>query len=345
MNVKSFGLAMMILASTIWARTWIYHVGNSWTDQGLATHSIAQAFGDSTTAGIASIPGSSLSWTYDHPGGSIQVDPFTSYGKYTASTFLEALPGNKWDFLILQPWDRGVESDAQYGGYFADSAYKGNPNTVTLIMACGPLIPDTALYSSKYDNGAVGENSHTRSYYEALVDTLKRRYPTKKFGIVPLGNMFSEIDKRILSGKGFPGVSRISDLFLIPDGHYSSLGKYVEAVVQYTVIYQRNPKDAITSDLYFWQARYSVPRPFADSVWSLAWQIVQTNPYCRFTSQTGVSQGSPAVHAVIRSAVREETMFSIDGRHVQPTRLNRGVCVSRNGVLVNAALRRGRTSK
>jgi PKD repeat protein len=69
--------------------------------------------------------------------------------------------------------------------------------------------------------------------------------------------------------------------FYSDDGHLSALGKYVEAIAHYSVIFQADPHGAITSGLYFWKARYSVDEAFAEVVWDLTWPVVSNDPYCK----------------------------------------------------------------
>ena len=70
------------------------------------------------------------------------------------------------------------------------------------------------------------------------------------------------------------------ELYILGDGHPGPNGKYIMAVAHYAVVFQADPRGAITSGLRFWAGPYGVAQDFAEGVWDLVWDIVRTNPHC-----------------------------------------------------------------
>lgn len=284
MGRSTAGTVLMIalaVAVTVRSQTAVYHIGNSWTDQAYGMHDIAADKGYETTFGRHMIPGAPLQWIYEHPN-----DGFREPCGYTT-----CLPQKHWDVVALQPWDRSLASDTEYGGGFAKLAFQGNPAAMVLILACGPRKSEgTADYSGDFEDRGADYN-RSRAFYESLVDNLRQKHPGKTFGIVPLAHIMSAIDKRLKAGQSIPNVSSMADLYG-GDGHLGPRGKYVEAVAHFSVIFQADPHGAITSGLRFWKGPYSVSTGFAEVVWDICWDIVQSDPYCRVPAADGSGGGT-----------------------------------------------------
>lgn len=179
------------------------------------------------------------------------------------SGYTEALPSGQWDCVVLQPWMRPLSNTETYAKKFADLAFGGNPNTMLLIMST--------------------EKSEL-SLFETLVDHLKDAYPGKTIGIVPYGHCVARAKSQI-GGEWYDETD-----------HPNSKGKYVMACAHYAAIFQADPHGAVISGLRYWRGPYSVEQSFAEQVWDIVWDEVQTNPYCKLGT-TAISVPLPSILA------------------------------------------------
>jgi TfoX/Sxy family transcriptional regulator of competence genes len=281
--VKTITVAGLVLAAQLDALS-VFHVGNSLTDQCYGMHDIAQGFGYTWKSGRHMIPGAPLEWLWTHRAeGARELNRFEG----SSLSADEVLKQNSYDAVTLQPFDRGVDSDVEFGGYYAQAAWQGNPNAQVYIFAHYPL--NTQNYESNWN--AASSNFRSRAFFDSVASGISKNNPTrKKVLVIPLGEVIYQIQLRMNQNGSFPGLTGNSVSVLYDDDvHLNDLGKYLEAATFFSTIYKQSPVGAIRSGLYVWSGPYSVSQEFADAVQPIIWQVVSTYP------SSGVGSGAPAI--------------------------------------------------
>jgi uncharacterized protein YjdB len=246
-----------------------FHIGNSLADQAYGMHDIARGKGHTSTYKKYTTPGAPLGWLWDKR---LEAN----------ETEYPPLENESWDNLVLEPYDRGIETDVRYGGYFMDVAYQRNPNCKTFIFAHWPRNENNNDFDRVWD-GIDDDGSYTqcryRGFFEDIVDAYRAAYPNKEIYLVPVPEVMYQINQLAKAGQ-VPRISHIFDVYR-DEGHLNHLGMYIEAVTHFAVIYKQDPQNAVINDLYFWRERYSVPADYAQVVWDVTWDVVRN--YANYT--------------------------------------------------------------
>ncbi len=263
----------------------VYHVGNSVTDtinyEGL--RQLAESRGHKYVFGRHMIPGSPLSWLWQHPDDGLSEDPFGHYR--------DALPKYQWDVLTLQPFDRhldGDEGDLVMAKNFIDLALAKSPNLRIYLYSRWPRRDEDGSldFGSKwlrtYTGGWDG-TEETKDYFEKLTFDLRKAYPKIQDHIlmVPVGDVLYELDKRIKAGQ-VPGYTSITQVYA--DGiHFNDVGSYIVGCTFYATLFKENPKGLTASP-------YKVNNPqLVSIIQDAVWTVVSTHPL----SQVVTSRSQP----------------------------------------------------
>ncbi|QEH32242.1 hypothetical protein OJF2_07110 [Aquisphaera giovannonii] len=264
-----------------------YFVGNSVTDTirygSLAK--LAESRGRTLTWGRDMIPGSPLSWLWDHPADGFRQEPFGLYPT--------ALGEYSWDVLSLEPFDRhldGKDGDLAAAGRFIDLALRRSPDVQVYIYSRWPRRDEgkdgslsldyRAKWLRKYTGGWDG-TEETRDYFERVVAGLREAYrgKAKPALLVPVGDVLLELDARMKAGK-VPGHSDIAQIYV--DGiHFNNVGSYVVGLTYYATIFRDDPRGLpagpYNEDLDPAKGR-KIDEALAGAIQEAVWSVVSTHP-------------------------------------------------------------------
>lgn len=279
------GAAAITLSS---AQTSIYFIGNSVTDtvNYEAFSEMARHADPDVEIGRHTIPGSPLSWTWEHPES----------GHWTEDhgPFFKALSTRSWSVLSLQPFDRQLEgmddSDAVMGANFIRKALKGTPanDLRVLVYSRWPRRDSetaTTFYGRTfaeqwerpYTNPSYDGGNETRDYFERVLEAWREQFPGLRINLVPVGDVLFRLDEKIAAGK-VPELKDITDLYSDaihfdrhdPPGNVVS---YLVALTFYATIFGKSP---VGDETY---ARWGIQNPaLAKTLQETVWEVVSTHP-------------------------------------------------------------------
>jgi lysophospholipase L1-like esterase len=281
-----------------------YFVGNSVTDTirygSLAK--LAKSRGHTLEWGRDMIPGSSLSWLWEHPKDGFQQEPFGLYPT--------ALSGYAWDALSLQPFDRhldGIDGDLAMARNFIDLALKRSPDVQVYIYSRWPRkdkAKDGSLvldFKSKWLRKYTGNwdlTEETRDYFETVVAGLRKAYEGKAKPplMVPVGDVLLELHERMRAGK-VPGFTDIAEVYI--DGiHFNNVGSFVVGTTFYATLFRDDPKgmnaDPYNEKIDPKQDRL-IEEKLAAAIQDAVWTVVSKHPLA------GVRKDPPltGVHRIV----------------------------------------------
>ena len=179
------------------------------------------------------IPGSPLSWLWEHPKDGFQQEPFGLYPR--------ALSEYAWDVLSLEPFDRhldGKDGDLAMAGNFIDLALSAVLMSRSTFTHAGQekirrrmdlLFSTTKRSGSGPYTGQWDGTEETRDYFERVVAGLRKAYEGKAKPVlmVPVGDVLLELNQRMRLGK-VAGVTDIAEVYV--DGiHFNNVGSYIVA--------------------------------------------------------------------------------------------------------------------
>lgn len=191
-RVASAIVAVALLAEPTGAVTKrIFHVGNSLTDQVKYSNfkSVAESRGHTHVWGRQMIPGAPLGWNWDHPGEGFTEPPFGGY--------YAALTGYDWDALVLQPFQWGFRTEADYATRFASLALRRYPQTNVYIHMTWPAHNGGLGTFETQWLSDVNATNRSRAYFEFVADSVTATHGADRVFVVPNGEVMYEIDKRI----------------------------------------------------------------------------------------------------------------------------------------------------
>ncbi|WP_145365961.1 hypothetical protein [Stratiformator vulcanicus] len=221
----------------------VYHIGNSLT-RNIPVERLAQLFeaaGGKYDYGIQLGGGHQLQKhlskrNHSNKPGEGKYNLKKPYGEYD-----QAFKNFKFDAVVLQPYRERLDEEPkvlsrwpwytagalQSASEFIDYArgetvpgdegwHRQHPNTKNVatdrfyIYATFPSAKDileAGTYRKVWDSQKYEEGLHCRAYFETLVDRLNERHPELPVPvrIVPLGDVFCELDERIREGR-LPGI-------------------------------------------------------------------------------------------------------------------------------------------
>ncbi|MDG5816997.1 carbohydrate binding domain-containing protein [Chitinispirillales bacterium ANBcel5] len=261
----------------------VFHVGNSQTDAAYGIVDIAIDRGYDHFFGRHMIPGAPLEWLWDNICNGHR-EP-RSLGDCAD----EILRARSWDVVVMQHRQRSVESDVNSAIGYMTAAFVGNPDCQAYyfqeyVQPRDANDPEDVVSYWLQNNPSI--NHRTRLSTHMRADSLTSvlvgmgRKPAR---IVPIGEVFFEINRRISSGQTFPEVTVNYDLFSSDSVHLNSKGMYINAVTHFATIYGEDPHNSPISGLRHWQGAYGVSQEFAEAVWEVVWTVVSNHDYTGFS--------------------------------------------------------------
>lgn len=202
--------------------------------------------------------------------------------------FRAALPGFEWDRLVLQASDNGVTTLSQNVAQFRQyrDLLRENPaNADTGLYVYGPW--PWSIRWSNYD-APTGESPETPSWnqqqtYFHLVDQLNAADPAERWRLIPVGDVFNEVRKRIEAEGHFGGATRIGQLYRDAI-HAGPKGQFIAATTIFATLTRTSPvgMPVPRSSNVFWTTT-AISDAFALEAQKLVWDVV------RAEKRTGVS--------------------------------------------------------
>lgn len=249
----------------------MYHLGNSLTDELLYQpfQGLVETQGKTRIWGRQMIPGAPLEWIWKHPNDGFKKPPFGGYAN--------ALKQFSWDALLIQPFDRSIESDALHANRFWQLALKVNPETQLYIYTQWPHKDDgpweQQWLATGFEEGTSWQQPgviQSRDFHERLAAKLSNMNPqVKPVRIVPNGEVMYRLKQKIDAGK-VPGLNSIYDLYE-DDLHLKDSGSYLVACTVYATLYQADPRSLDSRG-------YDVEKALAATIRQTAWEVVSTYP-------------------------------------------------------------------
>lgn len=216
----------------------VYQIGNSLTNDarkgGIDVLAAAAGYTDHVQAWHIRC-GSSLRAIWNNPTETC-VAP-TAYG-----LFGDALAGYSWDAVTLQPHH---ESTLGMDRYYASQFIDLTPATTKIyVYATWPRI-SLGDYATVWQTETTDDDAQVmvaaRSYFHHLADALRADHPDREIFVIPVGEVFYEVEQRLASGAlVIDGVTGAHDLYR-DNVHATDLGRYLAALTHYAVLYGESP--------------------------------------------------------------------------------------------------------
>jgi len=231
-------------------------------------------------------PGAPIHYLWTNQPGAFQEAlraVTVQWGQGTGGTTPEYLRSTPVDILVMQifnsngdsyvdRWNQPNLNTATITGMlgFARAAYQGNPNC------------QVYLYASHTMSVGATDNSMTDPIinYQALRDTLTRAFPSNKPAwVIPAPLAFNK-----MKADGY------ADLWS-GDGHANDNGRFLLAMLFYSVIYRRDCSGASHSASAVSATLPSVSSSFATKAQAVAWDIAKTYALSGYDAPVTVRQG------------------------------------------------------
>jgi hypothetical protein len=277
----------------------VYFIGNSVTDTvrygSLAK--LAASRGHQLVWGRQMIPGAPLQWLWDHPSDGFTEKPF-GYPR-------EAFTHFPWDFVSLQPFDRGLASkdgsdDVTKIRQYAEMAAARSPDVQIYLYARWPRItsggkalkfdkndydptqpgsgadlskvdPFERIWLSRYTGGYDGSNE-SRDYFDRLLVESRQAtsFLKKPLLLVPVGHAMHALDQRMRAGE-VPGYSDIHQLY--KDGiHLNETGSYLVGCAFFATLFREDPAGLPT------EPYGKITPAAAKDIHETVWKVVREHP-------------------------------------------------------------------
>lgn len=292
-KIVSLFLMSFMASSSVFSQQTLrtYLIGNSVTDainyNGLKA--LAESRGNTHIWARQMIPGSPLSWLWEHPADGFVEQP---YG-YPSNAFVNY----DWDAISLQPFDRQVEgsgNDLEMFGNYINLSKTRSPNAQYYVYMRWPRMPNsrnslaectectadafTNTWSRTYTGGYDGTNE-TKDFFEDLLLAVRAaNFTSKQPLIVPVGEVFNNLNTKMKNGQ-IAGYSSIWQVY--SDGiHMTGIGSYIAAVTYFSTLYKADPRGlGVPSDFG------TINSSLATAIQNAVWEVVSTYQY------SGVSTG------------------------------------------------------
>jgi hypothetical protein len=265
----------------------VYHIGNSVTDtiRYPKIVALAKLRGKTYTLGRHTMPGTPLYGMLDNPDKGFFEKPF--------GRTLQAMTNYEWDVVTLQPFqcllEGKYERDVDTSKRYLDLILQKSPDVQIYFYSRWAArdaedqkakekvwLPINYMekWDREYSGNWVGRTYETRDYYQQLVtrvNELEKGRLKKPALMIPVGDVFYELDKRIKAGN-VPSLSDIN--YLYTDGvHLNDLGSYVVALTFYATIFQDNPKGLPTTGYGDFDPR------LVEAIQDTVWSVVKGHPH------------------------------------------------------------------
>jgi len=278
-----------------------YHIGNSltWDSQPLSLQAMAAARGKTHVVGHHIRCGSSLPLIAGDD--KTCVDPVAAFG-----TWRNALANHAFDTVVMQPHTRSsLAQDQAVISEMIDiaAAGPGGSGTRFLIYQAWPMTgPTAADFGATWDTATPDADAqamvYTRDYFNHLIQRARADRPGVTIDIIPVGEVFDELDARLKSGElQVADYTSANDFYR--DGvhlHMNALGRFVAASTQYAVIFNEDPSGLARPSSFFdnadipslgidWDAELLTPQVQAD-LQAVVWDVVGGPAYTNIPEPT-----------------------------------------------------------
>lgn len=262
MKIICTGIALTVCAFAFaeqsHAQTTSYHIGNSLTrdSQPLSLEPFVGQTGLTHTVGRHIRCGSSLPDIWADL--ETCVDPIAPFGTYD-----QALPNHDWDFITIQPFpDSTLSQDRTIIGNFIDLSRSNgrNSNTRILIYQAWPQTAPGRVevdYTGLWDRSAQDSPEQamlfSHDYFDLLIDDVRGDHPGTQIDIIPVGEVFAELDRRLKSGElVIADYTDANDFYRdLVNLHMNSLGRFVAASTVYATMFGEDPTGLTSPDGFF----------------------------------------------------------------------------------------------
>lgn len=143
----------------------------------------------------------------------------------------EALAGHAWDKVVFQLYGGSLHDDLKAISTFVEMATSEGNQPEFLIYSVWPRRPkerldDGSISTRNVDYPAewardytataedtsktAGWNYYSRDYVETLLSELQSRFPDQSFRLIPVGDVFLELDRRIKNNQ-LPGIRELAE--------------------------------------------------------------------------------------------------------------------------------------
>lgn len=205
----------------------------------------------------------------------VQTEP--GVGKYT-----QALQSRRWDTLTVQVFKETVSQAVRGTTRFANYVHAApvNADTRILVFQAYPVRPTAdETFADKWNAPSDGSSGSwaTAAYWDLLMPQLNPIPNRVRFEIVPVGEAFYELSRRLETG-GVPQITSMEELYR-DEQHLNGIGRYLSAVTHLTVMNRRNLVDELaTTSIY--NLNGGIPSPELQRYMrQLAWDVVSRHPY------------------------------------------------------------------
>ena len=299
-----------------------YFIGNSVTDTINQTglDAIAESQGNDLEWGRHMIPGSALSWIWEHPNNGFQKEP---YGYYP-----NALANYQWDALSLQPFDRPIQwnyegeeqGDLKVASDFINLAKQKSPDLQVYIYqrwprknTANPTAEDwNNQWLATYDNDSSFSNNESRSYFDRLTTKIRDAFPDLKAPkIVPVGEVFYELNNEMTSGQ-IPGYSSIWDLY-VDHIHLNNVGSYIVGSTYYATLYQSNPA-SLPVPAAFGTIDPQLAQTLGQTVWDVVSRTYSLGTSVQVDNTSPTAPNPPALAATPLAGVSDTLATTVSQR-------------------------------
>jgi hypothetical protein len=290
--VIGLSLVLIVAASATPASAAVlrtYFTGNSMTDGinygGLTA--VAQSRSHTLTWGKHVATGSTIYGIWSRPTTGFNQTPFGYYGN--------AFANYDWDNLVVTPTDRKLyvqfngieEGDVPSSLSLLGAARNRSPNVQLYVYSRTPRrvqnsdgtfqpMDYKASWLRKYSNSAADswDSRWGRDYVRQLVSEIDRTKPegAKSPLLVPVGEVFYELERRIRAGV-MPGGYTDVGQFFVDASHYNSVGSYAAAVTFYSVMYKDSPLGLGVPSQFG-----NIPADVAGAIRASVWEVVRREP-------------------------------------------------------------------
>jgi hypothetical protein len=239
----------------------MYLVGNSLSRQVLtywedAFKNIISESGSTMAMDWHTWSGRSLESIYESP----------DQGDVVSLPWDEALRDVEYTTVSLQPYGATLPSDREYVGKLIDYALAKSPNARFYVFANWPDIDDGSSFASKWLSPYSGEEDwRVKDYFEQVLTAVRQDKPSIPIYLLPVGHALYELE--------IAGVDVQSDFFY-DQVHFNNRGRYLQAVVFYSVLTGCNPDGLPTQGYGTYPGNPGVDDELAQKIWSAAWKAV-----------------------------------------------------------------------
>jgi len=308
-------------------------LGNSLTDEVYGTQDIAENAGyTNCTWARHMTPGTPL-WLLWSDESMKWVEYYANnnqYGVALDAPLAQRLRDTAWDVVTLQVYPMNGDGLSSPGGVsavdaargFAAAAYQGNPNCQVYIYESHPVYGDYPTPHAGTINPPYMTND--TNLYRPIADSLRRSFPGNPPALVIPTNPVWQRMRELVEANNAPGLSGYLDLYSADQGHASANGRYLIAALFYATIYKSDPHGIMNTGFKHlgWTdgTAWSVSSTFAQTVWDVVWETLQTYPYDGVGTSVSAQPRASAAPVSRARPASGGSLFDIRGRRCESAR-------------------------